>query len=56
MTSSYESRIVEAMLRWVDAKATGDENAMAEVLVEAQTAATRLRAERRREREEGVDA
>ena len=47
MTSSYEARIVEAMLRWVDAKAAGDENAMAEALIEAQNAATRLRTERR---------
>ena len=47
MTSSYEARIVEAMLRWVDRKVDGDESGMAEALVEAQNAATRLRTERR---------
>jgi hypothetical protein len=52
--SSYESEIVDAMLRWVAAKARGDEGGMVEALVEAMDAATALKTERRpREEPEG---
>lgn len=49
MTSSYEARIVSAMLRWVDAKSAGDESEMGAALLDAMTAATRLRTERHHE-------
>ncbi len=50
MTSSYEHRIVEAMLRRSEALEQGDDNAAAEALVEAQKAADAMREKRRREK------
>ncbi len=51
MTSSYEHRIVEAMLRRSEALEQGDDNAAAEALVEAQKAADAMRERRRESRE-----
>ena len=60
MNTSYEYRIVEAMLRRSEALELGDDNAAAEALVEAGNAATALRTRRgesraERERRETLD-
>lgn len=47
MTSSYEQRIVDAMVRRSEALDRGDDNAAAEALVEASKAASAMRHERR---------
>ena len=50
--SSYESAIVEAMMRWVAAKARGDDGAMVEHLIEAMDAAVALKTKRRAREDE----
>lgn len=52
MNTSYEHRIVEAMLRRSEALAQGDDNAAAAALVEAGNAATALRTRRGESRAE----
>ena len=55
MNTSYEYRIVEAMLRHSEALEQGDDSAAAEALVAALTAATALRTKRHGQVEDMTD-
>ena len=55
MTSSYEARIVAAILAMVDAEAAGDDTRKADHLVDALKAGRALRAERRASPDATVD-
>jgi hypothetical protein len=54
VTPSHEQRIVEAVLRHSEALDRGDDNAAAEALCEALTAAQHLRMQRHQQREMGL--
>ncbi len=54
MTSSYEHRIVEAMLRRSEALEQGDDQAAGHALVEAGKAADAMRATRATRKEQGT--